>query len=54
VFSREGTARRDERGKVAYTPVLQFTDKATRDRFSERAIAALLESFPNVFDGEAV
>lgn len=49
-ISREGTARRDERGRVAFSAILQFTDRATNDGFSERAIAALLESFPNAFD----
>jgi len=49
-ISREGAARRDERGRIAYSAVLQFTDRATGDAFSERAIAALLESFPDAFD----
>jgi hypothetical protein len=46
--------RRDDRGKTAYSAVLEFIDKATRDAFSERAIAALLESYPRAFDQEAV
>ena len=49
-LSREGTARRDERGRITYRAVLQFTDRATGDAFSERAIAGLPESFPNAFD----
>ena len=48
--TREGTVRRDERGKTAYSPVIEFTDRATRDAFSERAIAALLEKFPRALD----
>jgi hypothetical protein len=40
---RDGNVRRDERGKVAYSPVLEFTYRATRDAFSHRLIAALLE-----------
>jgi hypothetical protein len=51
--TREGTVRRDERGKTIYNPVLQFTDTATRDAFSQRVIAVLLETFPNAFDDEA-
>jgi hypothetical protein len=50
---RDGSVRRDERGKVAYAPTMQFTDAATRARFSERVIAALLEFAPTAFDEEA-
>jgi hypothetical protein len=46
---RDGAARRDDRGKVAYTAVLQFTDRETSDAFSARAIEALLERFPDAF-----
>ena len=38
--------------KFAYTPFLEFTNKATRDAFSARVIAALLEFAPDAF-GEA-
>jgi hypothetical protein len=48
-----GHVRRDELGKTAYSPVLEFTDKATRDAFSARVIAALLEFALAAFDGEA-
>ena len=44
--------RRDERGKIAYSSVLEFTDKATRDAFSDRVIAALLAFAPATFDSE--
>jgi hypothetical protein len=51
---RDGVARRDDRGKIAYSPILQFTDRAVGDAFSARAIEALLESFPDAFtDGPA-
>jgi hypothetical protein len=43
---REGIVRRDDRGKTAYSPLLEFTDKATRDAFSACVIAALLEASP--------
>jgi hypothetical protein len=46
--------RRDERGKIGYSAILQFTDRAARDAFSQRAIVALLERFPYAFaDGGA-
>ena len=51
-ITREGTVRRDERGKIAYSSVLEFTDKATRDAFSARVIAALLAFAPATFDSE--
>jgi hypothetical protein len=36
------TPRPQIRGKTAYVPVLEFTDKPTRDAFSARVIAALI------------
>jgi hypothetical protein len=49
-IDREGRVRHDERGKVAYASILQFTDKTTSDAFSARAIEALLEAYPHAFD----
>jgi hypothetical protein len=51
-ITRDGTLRRDERGKVLYTPTIEFTDRATRDAFSARVIASLLEFAPAAFDDE--
>jgi hypothetical protein len=52
IIDRDGTVRRDDRGKVAYVPVLEFADKATRDAFSAKVIASLLEFAPAAFDDE--
>jgi len=52
-IDRDGHVRRDDRGKVLYTPVVLFTDRATSDAFGARAIAALLEDYPDAFDEEA-
>jgi hypothetical protein len=52
-INREGSVRLDERGKVAYSPVLQFTDRRTSDAFSAQVITALLETIPHAFDDEA-
>jgi hypothetical protein len=53
-IGRDGVARRDARGKIAYTPVLQFTDRETSNAFSARVIDVLLERFPDAFtDGGA-
>ena len=48
--TREGHVRRDDRAKTAYAPVLEFTDKPTRDAFSARAIEALVAAFLDAFD----
>ena len=53
-INRDGTVRRDDRGKVAYTAILEFLDKQTRDAFSARVIASLLEFAPAAFDEEEV
>jgi hypothetical protein len=51
-LDRDGTVRRDERGKILYSSVLEFTDKATRDAFSARVIESLLEFAPSAFSTE--
>jgi hypothetical protein len=50
---RDGVAKRGDDGKIIYVPTIQFTDFATRDAFSDRVIAALLEFAPAAFDDEA-
>ena len=52
--TKEGVVRKDDRGKTAYSPVLEFTDRATRDAFSQRVIERLLERHPDAFADEAV
>jgi hypothetical protein len=49
-ITRDRSVRLDQRGKVVYSPVLEFTDRATRDAFSARVIDALLEDFPGAFE----
>lgn len=49
-IDKDGQARRDDRGKVAYSPVIQFTDRDVGDAFSDRVIEALLEAYPRAFD----
>ena len=44
-IDREGRVRHDERGKIAYVAIIQFTDGATSDAFSELAIEALVEAY---------
>ena len=53
MVTKEGVVRRDERGKIAYSPVLEFADRGTHEAFGQRAIAALLRAHPHAFDDEA-
>jgi hypothetical protein len=46
LISREGSVRRDERGKIAYSGILQITDGATRDAFSQPRLRLCSKSFP--------
>lgn len=39
-----------EGGKIQYSPVLEFTDKATRDAFSARVVEAVLAHTPDAFE----
>jgi hypothetical protein len=48
-IDRDGVVRRDERGKILYAAVLQFTDRVAGDAFSARSIEALLADYPHVF-----
>jgi hypothetical protein len=50
LLDRTGSVRKDEHGKPLYLPVVQFTDQATREAFSDRVVASLLEFAPNAFD----
>jgi hypothetical protein len=52
-LDREGNVRRDDRGKILYTSILEFTDRATRDAFSARVIEALLQLNPHAFEETA-
>jgi hypothetical protein len=53
LITRDGQIKRDERNKIIYSAILEFTDRETRDAFSDRVIAALLIRFPDAFSGEA-
>ena len=49
-ITSDGTVRRNDQKRIAYTPVLEFTRRRIREAFSKRAIEALLTRFPHVFD----
>jgi hypothetical protein len=51
-IDRSGLVRKGDNGKPLYVPVIEFTDKPTRDAFSARVIASLLEFAPSAFSDE--
>lgn len=48
-IDRAGQVRKGDNGKPLYVPVIEFTDKPTRDAFSAKVIASLLEFAPAAF-----
>jgi|tagenome__1003787_1003787.scaffolds.fasta_scaffold20988300_8 hypothetical protein len=49
MIDRDGVALRDEKQKIRYQPIIEFTSKNIRDRFSDQVIAALKLSHPEAF-----
>jgi DNA-binding cell septation regulator SpoVG len=49
MIDRDGVALRDEKQKIRYQPIIEFTSKNIRDRFSDQVIAALKLAHPGVF-----
>jgi hypothetical protein len=47
---RDGVVIKDAGGKVRYSPVIEFRDKQTRDRFSAQVVEALKVSHPEAFE----
>ena len=50
MLDRDGIVLRDEKGKIRYQPIIEFTSKAIRDRFSDQVTAALRASHPEAFE----
>jgi hypothetical protein len=46
VLMADGTAKKGDNGKLVYVPMMEWSDKAASDRFSESVIAALEASNP--------
>jgi hypothetical protein len=46
IIGREGTVIRDADGKAQYAPVVGFTTREVRDRWSAAVIDALLARYP--------
>jgi hypothetical protein len=51
---RDGRVVTGEDGKAQYSPILEFTDRATREAFSRRVIEAIFACFPQAFAVEAM
>jgi hypothetical protein len=48
MLDRNGVALRDDRGKIRYSPVITFSSKEVRDRFSDAIIEAVRVAYPDV------
>ena len=49
-LNTDGTARRDENGKIQYIPLMKWLDRDASDRFSEGVIAAIEREYPGTVD----
>ena len=49
-LDRNGQHMKDPDGKGLWTPIISFTSKDVRDRWSAAAVAALPDSFPAAMD----
>ena len=45
-LDRDGNPKRNEAGKIAYVPILEWTDRDAADRFSEAVIGAVERENP--------
>jgi hypothetical protein len=54
VLGPDGGALRDERGKVRYSkPLIEFSSRQAKDRFTEQVLTALRQTHPEIFAAEA-
>jgi DNA-binding cell septation regulator SpoVG len=49
---RDGNPLTDPNGKVRWSPIVEFTDRTTRDRFGEMVIGLVREKHPDALDDE--
>lgn len=50
MVGRDGTVMKDDNGRARYVPIVEFTTKAVRDRWSAAVIEAMREAHPEVFE----
>ena len=51
-LDRDGSARRDDRGKVKYIPIIEWLDKTHADWFSNAVIEAVEREHPHALDAQ--
>ncbi len=51
MVGRDGTVMKDDAGKVKYSPIIEFTSKEIRNRWSDAVIEAMRAAHPEVFNG---
>jgi hypothetical protein len=51
-IDRDGNAIKDPSGKIKYSPIIEFSGRQVRDRWSNAIIEALRLSFPGALDVE--
>jgi hypothetical protein len=52
-LDRDGNPRLDANGKALWSPIIEFADRATQDRFRDMVLDLLRASHPELFeDGE--
>ncbi len=49
MMGKDGVALTDDKGKIRYSPVIEFASKEIRDRWSVGVIEAMRASHPEVF-----
>lgn len=49
MVGRDGTAMKDEGGKIRYVPIIEFSSKAIRNKWSDAVIAAMRAAHPEAF-----
>lgn len=49
MIGRDGGAMKDDNGKVRYVPIIEFTSKEIRNKWSDAVIEALRAEHPEVF-----
>ena len=52
MLDRDGVAMKDQRGKIRYSPLIEFTSKEIRDRWSAAVIVAMRAAHPEAFEDE--
>lgn len=50
MMGRDGVALKDENGKIKYSQMISFSDKAVRDKWSAAVVAALDQQVPGAFN----